>query len=79
MSSVALNLISTVQHLYFMVAAPALFLPLGVIIVRSRVLPKVFGHLGLALALVFAVLGVILLLRLTLPDAVTAFAGVQSL
>lgn len=78
MSSLSLNLISAVQHLYFMVAAPALFLPLGVILVRSRVLPKLFGYLGLALAMVFAALGVIFLLQLTLPNAVTAFAGVQA-
>jgi hypothetical protein len=65
--------------LYFIVAAPALFLPLGLILVRSRVLPKVFGYLGLASAIVFAALGVIFLLRLTLPNAVTAFAGVQAL
>jgi hypothetical protein len=65
--------------LYFIVAAPALFFPLGIILVRSRVLPKVFGYLGLALAIVFAALGVIFLLRLTLPTAVTAFAGVQAL
>ena len=79
MSLVDLNLISAVQHLYFMVAARALFLPLGIILVRSRILPRVFGILALVLASVFAALGVIFLLRLTLPDAVTAFAGVQAL
>ena len=79
MSSVCLNLIAAVQHLYFIVAAPALFFPLGISLVRSRVLPKLFGYLALALAIVFAALGVIFLLRLTLPDAVTAFAGVQAL
>jgi len=77
--SVSLNLISAVQHLYFIVAAPALFLPLGIVLVRSRVLPKSFGYLALALAAIFAALGGIFLLRLTLPDAVTAFAGVQAL
>ena len=79
MPSVSLNLIAAVQHLYFIVAAPALFFPLGIVLVRSRVLPKVFGYLGLALAIVFAALGVIFLLRLTLPNAVTAFAGIQAL
>ncbi|HEV2397401.1 MAG TPA: hypothetical protein VGS27_10710 [Candidatus Sulfotelmatobacter sp.] len=77
-SSLTLNLIAAVQHLYFIVAAPALFLPLGVILVGSRILPKVFGYLALALAIAFAVLGVIFLERLTLPNAVTAFAGVQA-
>ena len=78
MPSVSLALISAVQHLYFIVAAPALFLPLGLLLVRCRILPRVFGYLALALAATFAVLGVVFLLRLTLPDAVTAFAGVQA-
>jgi len=79
MSLVGLNLISAVQHLYFIVAAPALFLPLGIILVRSQILPRLFGYLALALASVFAALGVIFLLRLTLPGGVTAFGGVQAL
>ena len=62
-----------------MVAAPALFLPLGIILIRSRILPRLFGYLALTLATVFAALGVVFLLRLTLPGAVTAFAGVQAL
>src|SRR5262249_21845736 len=78
MPSVSLALISAVQHLYFIVAAPALFLPLGIILVRCRILPMMFGYLALALAGVFAALGVGFLLRLTLPNAVTAFAGVQA-
>jgi len=79
MPSLSLNLISAVQHLYFIVAAPALFLPLGIVLVRSRVLPKLFGYLALLLGAIFAALGIIFLMRLTLPDAVTAFAGVQAL
>jgi len=79
MPSISLKLISSVQHLYFIVAAPALFLPLGIILVESPILPRVFGYLALLLATAFAALGVIFLLRLALPDAVTAFAGVQAL
>ena len=79
MPSISLTLISAVQHLYFIVAAPALFLPLGIVLVSSRILPRLFGHLALVLGTVFAVLGVIFLLRLTLPSAVTAFGGVQAL
>jgi hypothetical protein len=77
--SISLQLIAAVQHLYFMVAAPALFLPLGIILVRSDVLPRLFGYLALVLAAVFAVLGGAFLLVLALPDAVTAFAAVQAL
>lgn len=79
MPSISLKLISAVQHLYFIVAAPSLFLPLGIVLVSSPVLPRLFGYLALLLATAFAALGVIFLLRLTLPDAVTAFGGVQAL
>jgi hypothetical protein len=79
MPSISLKLISAVQHLYFIVAAPSLFLPLGIVLIRSSILPRLFGYLALALATAFAGLGVTFMLRLVLPDAVTAFGGVQSL
>jgi hypothetical protein len=79
MPSISLKLISAVQHLYFIVAAPALFVPLGIVLVSSAVLPRLFGYLALLLATAFAALGAIFTLRLTLPDAVTAFGGVQAL
>jgi hypothetical protein len=79
MPSVSLKLISAVQHLYFIVAAPSLFLPLGIILVGSAILPRLFGYLALILATAFAALAVVFQLRLTLPDAVTAFGGVQAL
>lgn len=79
MPSISLTLISAVQHLYFIVAAPALFLPLGIVLASSRILPRLFGHLALVLATVFAVLGVTFLLRLTLPSAVQALGAVQAL
>ena len=79
MPSISLRLIYAVQHLYFIVAAPALFLPLGIVLVSSRILPRLFGYLALVLAVCFAMLGVIFLLHITLPGPVTAFAGVQAL
>jgi hypothetical protein len=69
---------ASVQHLYFIVAAPALFLPLSIVLVSSTILPRVLGYLALPLATVFAACGVIFLLDLTLPGAVTAFGGVQA-
>lgn len=78
MPSVSLNLISAVQHLYFFVAAPALFLPLGIILLSSTVLPRLYGYLALILSIAFAALGIIFLLTLTLPGWVTAFAAVQA-
>ena len=79
MPYISLVLISAVQHLYFIVAAPSLFFPLGIVLLGSTVLPRPFGYLALVLAGVFGVLGAAFMLRLILPNYVTAFAGVQAL
>jgi hypothetical protein len=79
MTSMSMRVIFAVQHLYFIVAAPALFLPLGIVLVTSRVLPRAFGYLAIALALAFAALGIAFLQTLVLPPKVTAFAAVQAL
>jgi hypothetical protein len=76
---VSLGLIHAVQHLYFAVAAPALFLPLGIVILGSSVLPRVLGYLALALGAAFAALGVAFVLTLTLPGWVLAFGSIQSI
>jgi hypothetical protein len=78
MPSISLVLISAVQHLYFIVAAPTLFFPLGIVLISSSILPRLFGYLALLLASAFAALGAIFLLNLSLPGAITAFAGVQA-
>lgn len=78
MTSISLRIIDAIQHLYFIVAAPALFLPLGIVLIRSRILPRVFSYVALGLAAAFAILGVAFLGNLTLPVAVTASAGVQA-
>lgn len=79
MPAASLALISAVQHLYFMVAAPSLFLPLSVVLLRSSILPRLFAYLALLLGALFAVLGVVYLFTLTLPAGVTALGGVQGL
>jgi hypothetical protein len=76
---VSLDLIHAVQHLYFIVAAPSLFLPLGAVLLGSAVLPWVFGYLALALGAAFAILGVVFLSSLTLPATVLDSAGIQAL
>lgn len=78
MALASLRFISAVQHLYFIVAAPALFLPLGIVLMGSRILPRLFGYLALILAVAFATLGVAFLRSLILPSAVTASAGIQA-
>jgi hypothetical protein len=79
MPLISLKVIYAVQHLYFVVAAPALFLPLGIVLVTSGVLPRLFGYLAIVLAAAFALLGAGFLFTLVLPAPVTAFAGVQAL
>lgn len=56
-----LNLIKSVQHAFSMVAAPVIFLPLGTLILGSRVLPHLFGYLALLLGVAFAIFGVVCL------------------
>lgn len=68
-----------IQHLYFFVAAPALFLSLGCVLLGSRVLPKLFAWLALLLGSAFIVLGLLNIDELVLPWPVTAFAAVQAL
>lgn len=78
MAVVSLDIIASVQHLYFIVAAPAVFLPLGMILWKSDLLPKLFAYLAIALAGLFAALGVIFMLTVRLPDSVTACGAVQA-
>jgi len=60
-------------------AAPALWLPLGLVILGSHVLPRILGYLALALAAGYALAGVVTLLDLTVPVAVQISASVQVL
>jgi hypothetical protein len=79
MPLISLRFIAAAQHLYFIVAAPSLFLPLGIVVFRSRALPRAFAYTAFLLAAIFAGLGAALMLTLSLPGWVTAFAGVQAL
>jgi len=79
MGLTSLALIRSVQHLYFIVAAPVVWLPLGLVILGSRVLPRILGYLALVLAAVFALAGVATLLDPTVPPAVQILGSVQAL
>ena len=74
---ISLDLIHAVQHLYFIVGAPSLFLPLGAVVLGSKILPRFLGYAALGLGVAFGVLGVAFLYVLTLPLFVLASAGVQ--
>jgi hypothetical protein len=64
---------------YWLMLTPVLFLPLGIVLLSSQVRRGVFEYVVLLLSIVFAALGVILLLTLGLHDAVTALASLQAI
>ena len=76
LAETSLELIHSVQHLWFIVAASALFLPLGLVILGSAVLPRILGYLAIVLAAGYALAGVLTLFDLTVPAAVQIAAGV---
>lgn len=75
---ISLNLIRAVQHLYFFVAGPALFIPLGIVAATSRVPSRILGWVAIALGAFFFVLGITSLMNLSLPVWITAMGAVQS-
>ena len=75
MGLTSLALIYSVQHLYFIVAAPAVFLPLGLVILGSHVLPRILGYLALVLGAGYVLAGVFTLFDSTVPPAVQVAAG----
>src|SRR5215468_6628905 len=79
MPGTSLALIHSVQHLWFIAAAPALWLPLGLVILGSHVLPRILGYLAIVLAAGYALAGVVTLLDSTVPPAVQISAGVPTL
>src|SRR5215831_6698521 len=76
---IGIDLINSVQHLYFIVAAPTFFIPLGLVIMQSKILPKLLGLFAILLGIIFAILGITTVLILALPMWITAFGGVQVL
>jgi hypothetical protein len=64
---------------YWLIFAPALFLPLGTVLLSQQVLRGIFGYVLLLLSIAFAALGMIFLLTLALPDAVTILSGLLAI
>lgn len=56
---ISLEIISSVQRLYSIIAAPFLFLTLSVVILQSSVLPRIMAISGFALGGAFFILGLI--------------------
>lgn len=78
MDIIGMNIGHAVQHLYFIIAAPAVFLPLGLVIISSPILPKIFGYLAIALAIGFIIVGIISLYHLVLSPVETLLAPIQA-
>ena len=76
---ISLNIIYAIQHLYFIIAAPAFFIPLGMLILQTKVLNRLFGFTAISLGILFAGLGIAFLKQLVMPPGVTVLAGIQGL
>jgi hypothetical protein len=55
---IGINLIHALQHFY-MAASSALIIPLGIVIVQTRVLPRILGYIAVATGVVSLILGFI--------------------
>lgn len=72
-------MIGAVQHLYFIVAAPAAFIALGFALKRAASLPRALALTALLLGTLFFVLGIATIAEGQLPGRVTVLGSVQSL
>lgn len=71
-------MIRATQHLYFIIAAPAAFIPLGFVLARSASLPRAFAITALWLGVLFFIVGITTLTEGELPARVTMLASVQA-
>lgn len=78
MGFISMDIAHSIQHLYFFVAAPSLFLPLGWALLSSRVLGKAYAYLALLLGLLFFITGILSLKDLVLSNLVTSLAAIQA-
>jgi hypothetical protein len=79
MGQIGNNIGHAIQHLYFIVAAPAVFFPLGAVLSRGRVLPRAFSILAFILGGGFFLIGIRSLSQPILSNAETSFAAIQAL
>jgi hypothetical protein len=76
-SVTSFDVMTVFAHIYPIVPAPLIFLALGTILVESRLLPRIFGYLALALGCLYAVVGLVGLF--TSPILTLAPLALQSL
>ncbi len=77
MSLMTLHLISAVQHLYFIIAAPAVFIPFGFTLVQLGF--RFLGWSAVGLGALFAIIGCATIFSQVLPTPVTMLGAVQAL
>lgn len=77
MSLLSLHLISAVQHLYFILAAPAVFLPFGCALLQLGF--RLLGWSAVGLGALFAIIGCATIFAQVLPNPVTMLGAVQAL
>src|SRR5262249_48819052 len=73
-----LELTKAIQHGYSMLAAPAVFFPVGALILGSRVVPRGFGYLAFLLGAIFTALGGVVLFNDSLQVLVNILSGIQA-
>ncbi|GCE31220.1 hypothetical protein KDA_67040 [Dictyobacter alpinus] len=74
---ISLSFVNAVQHLYSIIAAPALIIPLGLVIIASPVLPRMLGYTAVIIGSLFAILGVVFLFT-PVVDGVAALAILEA-
>lgn len=57
--SMSLILITSIQHAYVIAPAPTLLIGLGIVLLSSRLFPRIFGYIYLAFGIVMGILGLI--------------------
>jgi hypothetical protein len=76
-SVTSFDVMTVFTHIYPIVPAPVIFLSLGTVLLGSRLLPRIFGSLAVALGCIFAVVGLVGLF--TTPILTLIPLGLQSL
>jgi hypothetical protein len=76
-SVTSFDVMTVFAHIYPIVPAPLIFLPLGTILVGSSVLPRIFAYLALALGCLYVIAGLVGLF--TSPVLTLVPLGLQSL
>src|SRR6266702_1168375 len=76
-SLTSFDIMTVFTHIYPIAPAPLIFLALGTVLLGSRLLPRVFGYVAVALGIAFEIVGLVGLF--TIPVLTLVVLGLQSL